>query len=96
MHGRRLTDEKMVLTAFSRKPGQNPGGQGIPLLIEIKQERILVNVVKNSTIGSGSGSIVPVIGQAYVRKSHKGSNQMRLVNVFVDSAACTYLCRGIY
>jgi hypothetical protein len=90
-------DSKLVLLGYSRKFGNNQiASHGIPLMIEIKETKLIVNVVKNSQIGSSSNNIVSVIGQAYVRKSHRGSNQMRLLNVMVDSAAATYFCKTIY
>jgi hypothetical protein len=64
-----------VVTGFSRKFGNNQiNSHGIPLMIEIKETKIIVNVVKNNQIGSSSNNMVPVIGQAYVKKSHRGSH----------------------
>ena len=64
-----------MLIGFSRKFGNNQiNTDGIPLMIEIKETKIIVNVVKNNQIGSSSNNMVPVIGQAYVKKSHRGSH----------------------
>ena len=68
-------DSKLVLIGYSRKFGNNQiASHGLPLMIEIKETKLIVNVVKNSQIGSSSNNMVPVIGQAYVRKSHRGSH----------------------
>jgi hypothetical protein len=65
----------MVVLAYSRKLNNHQiASHGIPLMIEIKETKVIVNVVKNSNIGSSSNNIVPVIGQAYVKKSHRGSS----------------------
>ena len=72
---RRQGDTKLILLAYSRKLNSNQiASHGIPLMLEIRENKVIVNVNKNSTIGSSSNSIVPVIGQAYVKKSHRGSN----------------------
>jgi hypothetical protein len=44
--------------AFSRKAGQNISNTGIPLVLEIKESKINVHVVRNSNMGSGNMTTV--------------------------------------
>ena len=46
-------------------------------------------------MGSSSSSLIPVVGQAYIKKSVKGSSSMRLVNILMDGTAATYICKQL-
>lgn len=86
--------DKAYVTAFSKKPGAHYNQTGIPIILEIAKDTVNVSVVRNNSIGSGPNSLIPVLGQSFVKRSnHSQSNSLRLVNILMDGAAVSYQCK---
>jgi len=86
-------ESRLYLSAFSRKAGQNPQNTGIPLVLEIKESKVNVHVIKNPMMGNNN--MTPVIGQAWVKSSQKSNNSNRLVNLMIDGSGASFLCKQI-
>lgn len=56
------TFNRVVLTAFSRRFGSPPNASGIPVLIDIKENKALVSIIKNPQHGGGNNNMVPAVG----------------------------------
>jgi hypothetical protein len=84
---------RLYLAGFSRKIGQNMQNHGIPIVLEIKESKANVHIIRNPM--SYGSNIVPAIGQALVKNSQRGNNGIRLVNLMVDQSAASFLCRQI-
>ena len=81
-------ESRLYISAFSRKSGMNPQNTGIPLIVEIKETKVLVHLIRSPLMGSNN--MTTVIGQSFVKSSHKGNNGSRLINVMNDASIGTF------
>lgn len=57
-----FSNGKAYLSAYARRPLSNYNQSGIPLIIEISETKVEVNIVKSQILGSNPNSVVPVLG----------------------------------
>jgi hypothetical protein len=63
------------------------------LILEIKESKLNVHIIRNPNMGNSN--MTTVIGQAWLKSSQKGNNQMRLFNHLSDGSGASFVCRQI-